>query len=67
VTEVATAGAAAVRMITGPPRPIDLLLSGMSARIIDGSAGSKELIAALDLWNVDAEQDPAGGCTGRSR
>lgn len=60
LAEVATAGAQAVRRAGAPVRPIDLLLGGMSARIIDGpAAGSADLVAALDLWNDHAEQNPA--------
>lgn len=59
LSEVATAGAAAVGRATDPARPADLLLRGMTARIIDGpGAGSADLRAALELWNAEAQQSP---------
>ncbi|MBB2991404.1 DNA-binding CsgD family transcriptional regulator [Mycolicibacterium iranicum] len=59
LAEVAAAGAEAVRRVGHPARPIDLLLGGMSARIIDGpAAGAADLLAALNLWNAHAEHDP---------
>ena len=60
LAEVAAAGAEAVRRVGDRARPVDLLLGGMSARILDGPAGgSADLLAALDLWNGHAEQNPA--------
>ncbi len=60
LAEVATEGAEAARKAVDPARSIDRLLAGMCARIIDGpGAGSTELIAALDMWNADAEHNPA--------
>lgn len=57
--EVATAGAAAVGRVDDLQRPIDYLLRGMTARIIDGpGAGSADLRAALELWNAAAQQNP---------
>jgi DNA-binding CsgD family transcriptional regulator len=54
--EVAEAGRTAVNRLTEPRRPVDLLLSGMTSRIIDGpGAGSDHLRAALDTWNVREE------------
>ena len=59
--EVASAGAAAVSALTDLRRPIDRLLRGMAARIIDGpGAGTADLRAALDLWESAAQQNPAG-------
>ncbi|MGN7781853.1 helix-turn-helix transcriptional regulator [Mycolicibacterium sp. 22603] len=60
LTEVATGGAEAAHNAREPARSIDRLLAGMCARIIDGpGAGSAELVAALEMWNADAEQNPA--------
>lgn len=60
--EVATAGAAAVGRVGDLQRPIDHLLRGMTARVIDGpGAGSADLRAALELWNTAAQQDPGSG------
>jgi DNA-binding CsgD family transcriptional regulator/tetratricopeptide (TPR) repeat protein len=57
--EVATAGADAVGRVDDLARPIDYLLRGMTARIIDGpGAGSADLRAALELWNTAAQQNP---------
>lgn len=57
--EVAAAGSEAVGRLTDLQRPIDYLLRGMTARIIDGpGAGSADLRAAQELWNTAAEQDP---------
>lgn len=57
--DVASAGADAVGRLTDLQRPIDYLLRGMTARIIDGpGAGSADLLAAQDLWNAAAEQNP---------
>ncbi|KAA0113696.1 AAA family ATPase [Mycolicibacterium sp. P9-22] len=57
--EVATAGAGAVGRVDDLQRPIDYLLRGMAARIIDGpGAGAADLRAALELWNAAAQQNP---------
>ncbi|MDH6194896.1 DNA-binding CsgD family transcriptional regulator [Mycobacterium frederiksbergense] len=57
LTEVAQAGRAAGSRIATPQRPIDLLLSGMTSRILDGpGAGSAHLRAALELWNAHAQK-----------
>ena len=59
--EVASAGAGAVGRVTDVQRPIDYLLRGMAARIIDGpGAGAGDLRAALELWNAAAQQNPGG-------
>jgi DNA-binding CsgD family transcriptional regulator len=56
LTEVAQAGRVAGSRIATPQRPVDLLLSGMTSRILDGpGAGSAHLRAALELWNVPAQ------------
>ena len=55
--EVAVAGRAALTRIPDLRRPIDFLLSGMSARIIDGpGAGLDHLRSALELWNIHAQE-----------
>ncbi|KRD19669.1 LuxR family transcriptional regulator [Mycobacterium sp. Root265] len=57
--EVAAAGAGAVGRLTDLQRPIDYLLRGMAARIIDGpGAGSADLRTAQELWNATAQQNP---------
>lgn len=57
--EVASAGAAAVGLLTDLQLPIDYLLRGMAARIIDGpGAGAADLRAAQELWDTAAQQDP---------
>ena len=59
--EVASAGAGAVGRVTDLQRPIDYLLRGMAARVIDGpGAGAGDLRAALELWNAAAQQNPGG-------
>ncbi|MCF6387126.1 AAA family ATPase [Mycobacterium sp. MBM] len=60
LADVAASGADAVRRAGGPVRPLDLLLAGMAARVIDGpAAGSADLLAALNLWNDHAQENPA--------
>lgn len=60
LAEVARAGRAAVDDVTELRRPVDLLLSGMTSRVLDGpGSGSDHLRAALELWNV-AEVSHAG-------
>ncbi len=55
---VAQAGRDAIARISAPQRPIDLLLSGMTSRILDGpGAGSAHLSAALELWNTNAQSE----------
>lgn len=50
--EIADAARAAVDRVTELERPIDLLLSGLARRIIDGpGAGSQHLRSALARWN----------------
>ncbi|MDT7754164.1 MAG: hypothetical protein QOH27_62, partial [Mycobacterium sp.] len=53
---VAQAGRAASARIETLRRPMDLLLSGMTSRILDGpGAGSAHLRDALESWNTDAQ------------
>jgi DNA-binding CsgD family transcriptional regulator/tetratricopeptide (TPR) repeat protein len=57
LAEVAAAGRDAVTRIAEPHRPIDLLLSGMTSRILDGPAsGSAHLSGALKSWNANAQK-----------
>lgn len=59
LTEVATAGARAVGRLDELQRPIDYLLRGLAARIIDGpGAGLADLRAGQELWNAAAQQNP---------
>lgn len=54
VRTIAEAARAAVHRAVGSGRPIDLLLSGLTQRILDGpGSGSQDLRRALELWNVD--------------
>lgn len=54
--DVAKAGRAAVDRLTEVRRPLDLLLSGMTDRIIDGpGAGADHMRAGLELWNAHEE------------
>jgi DNA-binding CsgD family transcriptional regulator/tetratricopeptide (TPR) repeat protein len=56
LTEAATAGRAALARVDDLERPVDLLLSGMTRRLLDGpGAGYDDLRTALDLWNANAE------------
>ncbi|WP_319437326.1 AAA family ATPase [Mycobacterium sp. RTGN5] len=58
LVEVAKAGRDAVAGFAAPSRPIDLLLSGMTHRILDGpGAGSVHLSAALKSWNTNAQNE----------
>lgn len=58
LADVAKAGRNAIERIVKPERPIDLLLSGMASRILDGpGAGSAHLSAALKSWNVYAHNE----------
>jgi DNA-binding CsgD family transcriptional regulator len=58
LTEVARAGRAAAARVAAPQRPIDLLLSGMASRILDGpGGGSADLQSALESWNAHARND----------
>ena len=60
LVEVAVAGRAALTRTPELTRPIDLLLSGMTSRIIDGpGAGHKHLRSALQSWNANAQKGPA--------
>ena len=60
--DIAAAGQRAVGAVSDPASPIDLLLRGMAARVLGGpNAGSADLLAGLELWNVHAEHDPAHG------
>jgi DNA-binding CsgD family transcriptional regulator len=60
LTEVAQAGRVASSRVATLQRPLDLLLSGITNRILDGpGAGSAHLRDALELWNVHAQN--AGG------
>lgn len=57
LTEIARAGRAAASQAATPQRPIDLLLGGMTSRILDGpGAGSAHLRAALESWNAYAQR-----------
>ncbi|MBI3214797.1 MAG: AAA family ATPase [Mycobacterium sp.] len=57
LTEIAEAGRAAVSRLAPPRRPVDLLLSGMTSRILEGpGAGSVHLRAALESWNEHAQK-----------
>jgi DNA-binding CsgD family transcriptional regulator len=56
LAEAAQAGRAACAGIGTPQRSVDLLLSGMTDRILDGpGAGSAHLRAALKSWNAHAQ------------
>jgi DNA-binding CsgD family transcriptional regulator len=56
LADVAAAGRAAVSRLDEIRRPVDLLLSGLTSRIIDGpGSGSDHLRAALELWNAHEE------------
>ncbi|WP_183518237.1 AAA family ATPase [Mycolicibacterium sp. BK634] len=58
LADVAQAGREAIARIGEPRRPIDLLLSGMATRILDGpGAGSAHLSAALESWNTNARNE----------
>jgi DNA-binding CsgD family transcriptional regulator len=53
---VAKAGRASVDRLNEIRRPLDLLLSGMTSRIIDGpGAGADHMRAGLELWNAHEE------------
>lgn len=53
IPDVATSGRAAVTRMTGPPRPVDYLLRGLTTRIVDGpNTGSDDLRSALELWTT---------------
>ncbi|MCV7424304.1 AAA family ATPase [Mycobacterium yunnanensis] len=55
---VAGAGRAAVERAGRLQRPVDLLLSGMTSRILDGpGAGADHMRSALELWKVHGEND----------
>ena len=55
--EVANAGRSAVNRLPELRRPIDLLLSGMTSRILEGpGAGSDHLRTALELWNTNGQK-----------
>jgi len=57
---VAFAGHLAVERAGRLERPIDLLLSGMSSRILNGpGAGADHMRSALDLWKVHGENGDA--------
>jgi DNA-binding CsgD family transcriptional regulator len=61
MTAVARAGRDAASRVPKLERPIDLLLSGMASRIIDGpGAGSVRMRRALELWNVHAQNIDGG-------
>ena len=52
LTEIAEAARSALARAAGLHRPLDLLLSGLANRLIDGpGAGSDHLHASLALWN----------------
>lgn len=58
LSTVARAGRAAVGRVAELQRPIDLLLSGMTSRILDGpGAGAEHMRSALQLWNVYGGND----------
>ncbi len=58
LADVAQAGRAAVNRLGELRRPIDFLLSGMTSRILEGpGAGSDHLRSALELWNINAQND----------
>lgn len=53
LTEIAVAGRAALERASATTRPIDLLLRGMTDRLLDGpGAGYEHARAALELWNA---------------
>lgn len=57
LAEIAQAGRDAVAHVDEPHRPIDLLLSGMTSRILDGPGrGSTHLSTALESWNANAQK-----------
>ena len=56
LADVATAGRASVDRLTEIRRPVDFLLSGVTARILDGpGAGFAHMRSALELWNAHEE------------
>jgi DNA-binding CsgD family transcriptional regulator len=56
LSDVTNAGRAAVNRLTEIRRPLDLLLSGVTSRIIDGpGAGADHMRAGLVLWNAHEE------------
>ncbi len=58
--DVATAGRASVDRLTEIRRPVDFLLSGVTARILDGpGAGLAHMRSALELWNAHEESTDA--------
>ena len=60
LSDVATAGRASVDRLTELRRPVDFLLSGVTARILDGpGAGSAHMRAALELWDAHEESTDA--------
>ena len=60
LADVATAGRASVDRLTEIRRPVDFLLSGVTARILDGpGAGFAHMRSALELWNAHEESTDA--------
>ena len=60
LADVATAGRASVNRLTEIRRPVDFLLSGVTARILDGpGAGFAHMRSALELWNAHEESTDA--------
>ncbi|OBI78055.1 LuxR family transcriptional regulator [Mycobacterium sp. E740] len=60
LADIARAGRAALADVTAPSRPVDLLLSGLTTRILDGPGrGSEHLRAALDRWNTHSSSADA--------
>jgi DNA-binding CsgD family transcriptional regulator len=57
LAQVAAAARRAVDQVSELQRPIDLLLSGLAGRILDGpGGGSEHLRSALELWNDHTQQ-----------